>query len=59
MTCIVGLVDGGRVWLGGDSAGVSGWDLTVRADRKVFRNGPYVMGFTTSFRMANDAAKES
>lgn len=51
MTCIVGLVDGGRVWLGGDSAGVAGYDLTVRADRKVFRNGPYVMGFTSSFRM--------
>jgi hypothetical protein len=51
MTCIVGLVDGGRVWMGGDSAGVAGWDLKVRADRKVFRNGPYVMGFTTSFRM--------
>ena len=51
MTCIVGLVDDGRVWMGGDSAGVAGWDLTVRADRKVFRNGPYVMGFTSSFRM--------
>lgn len=51
MTCIVGLVDGGRVWMGGDSAGTAGWDLIVRADRKVFRNGPYVMGFTTSFRM--------
>lgn len=51
MTCIVGLVDQGRVWVGGDSAGVAGYDLTVRADRKVFRNGPYVMGFTDSFRM--------
>jgi len=51
MTCIVGLVDGDRVWLGGDSAGVAGYDLVVRADRKVFRNGAYVMGFTTSFRM--------
>jgi len=51
VTCIVGLVDGGRVWIGGDSAGTSGWDLAIRADRKVFRNGPYVMGFTTSFRM--------
>lgn len=51
MTCIAGLVDEGRVWIGGDSAGTTGWDLTVRADRKVFRNGPYVMGFTDSFRM--------
>lgn len=51
MTCIVGLVDGQRVLLGGDSAGVSGLDLTVRADQKVFRNGPMLFGFTSSFRM--------
>ena len=51
MTCIVGLVDNGKVYLGGDSAGVAGWSLTVRADSKVFSNGPYIMGFTSSFRM--------
>lgn len=51
MTAIVGLVHDGRVYIGGDSAGVAGWSMTVRADAKVFRNGPYVMGFTTSFRM--------
>jgi hypothetical protein len=51
MTCIVGFVDGDTVWMGGDSAGVAGWDLTVRADAKVFRNGPMLFGFTTSFRM--------
>lgn len=51
MTAIVGLVDQGTVYVGGDSAGVSGYSLTVRADGKVFRNGPYVMGFTSSFRM--------
>lgn len=51
MTCIVGLVDQGNVYLAGDSAGVGGWTLTVRADSKVFTNGPYIMGFTTSFRM--------
>jgi ATP-dependent protease HslVU (ClpYQ) peptidase subunit len=51
MTCIVGLVDGDRVWMGGDSAGVSGLDVTVRADPKVFRNGPFLIGFTSSFRM--------
>lgn len=37
--------------MGGDSAGVAGWDLTVRADQKVFRNGAMLFGFTTSFRM--------
>lgn len=51
MTCIVGLVDDGVVYIGGDSAAVSGMDITVRVDRKVFKNGPFVMGFTSSFRM--------
>lgn len=51
MTCIVGVVDQRTVWLGGDSAGISGWDLTVRADPKVFRRGDFLLGFTTSFRM--------
>ena len=51
MTCIAGLVHDETVYLAGDSAGTSGWNLTVRADPKVFANGSYVMGFTTSFRM--------
>lgn len=51
MTCIAGFVEGSTVWIGGDSAGVAGYDLTVRADQKVFRNGPMIFGFTTSFRM--------
>lgn len=51
MTCIVGIAEGGNVYIGGDSAGVGGYSLTVRADRKVFRNGDFIMGFTTSFRM--------
>jgi len=51
VTCIVGIQHSGRVYIGGDSAGVSGYSLTLRADAKVFRVGPYVMGFTSSFRM--------
>ena len=51
MTCIVGLAEGGLVYMGGDSAGVSNLDIKVRADRKVFRNGPALFGFTSSFRM--------
>ena len=51
MTCIIGLVSGGHVYIGGDSAGVAGYSLTVRSDPKVFINGEFVMGFTTSFRM--------
>lgn len=51
MTCIVGLVNKGTIWMGGDSAGLSGWELSIRTDEKVFQNGPFLMGFTTSFRM--------
>lgn len=51
MTCIAGVADGSGVWIGGDSAGVSGWLSHVRADAKVFERGPFLMGFTTSFRM--------
>lgn len=51
MTCVVGVEVSGGVVMGADSAGVAGWDLTVRADEKVFRKGPFLMGFTSSFRM--------
>lgn len=51
MTCIAGIADGSNVWIGGDSAAVDGLNLWIRADSKVFKNGPFVMGFTTSFRM--------
>jgi hypothetical protein len=51
MTCIVGLVAGDRVYIGGDSAAVGAYDLTLRADEKVFARGPFLVGFTTSFRM--------
>lgn len=51
MTCIVGLVDNGSVYIGGDSAGVAGLSISIRSDEKVFQNGPFIMGFTTSFRM--------
>lgn len=54
MTCIAGLVAGGKVYIGGDSAGMDDrYSLRVRADKKVFRNGDFVMGFTTSFRMGD------
>lgn len=51
MTCIVGVVHEGKVHIGGDSAGVAGYSMTVRADQKVFTNGKFVFGFTSSFRM--------
>jgi hypothetical protein len=51
MTAIAGLVADGKVWIGGDSAGVGGYSLAIRKDSKVFRNGEFVMGCTSSFRM--------
>jgi hypothetical protein len=53
VTCIAGLIHDGKVYMGGDSAGVAGYGLTVRSDVKVFKNGPFLMGFTTSFRMGD------
>ena len=51
MTCIVGLIDDGEVYMGSDSAGVQGWDLRLRSDNKVFQIKDMLIGFTTSFRM--------
>lgn len=51
MTCIAGFIEGKKVWMGADSAGVGGYSLTVRADHKIFKNGPMLFGFTSSFRM--------
>lgn len=52
MTCIVGIAINGTVIIGADSlAGDYYWNRRVRADRKVFKNGELIFGFTTSFRM--------
>lgn len=53
MTCIAGIVHEGRVWIGGDSAGVAGMSMMVRSDEKVFCNGDFILGFTDSFRMGD------
>ena len=51
MTCIAALVQNGSITMGGDSAGVAGYALHVRSDPKVFRNGGFLVGCTSSFRM--------
>lgn len=51
MTCIVGLVEKGTVYIGGDSASVSGWTSRVTRLPKVIKKGPFLLGYTTSFRM--------
>lgn len=51
MTCIVGLEHDGSVTIGADSAAVEEMRISARVDPKVFRVGPYLIGFTESFRM--------
>lgn len=51
MTCIVAITDGTRVIMGADSAGVSGLSLCNRKDRKIYKVGEMLIGFTSSFRM--------
>lgn len=50
MTCIVGLAHGKSIYIGGDSAGVGGYSLTVRADQKVFVRHGLIWGFAGSYR---------
>jgi ATP-dependent protease HslVU (ClpYQ) peptidase subunit len=51
MTCIVGLIEEGKVYMGGDSAGVGNLRLAVRKDLKVFKLNEFIIGYTSSFRM--------
>ncbi|WP_145965079.1 hypothetical protein [Mesorhizobium sp. M1B.F.Ca.ET.045.04.1.1] len=51
MTCVVGLIDNGKVYIGADSAASAGENIEIRTNRKVFRNGVYVIGFTGSYRV--------
>jgi len=53
MTCIVALMAQNRVYMGGDSAGVSYYDVTTRAEPKVFTKGPFLFGVAGSFRVLN------
>lgn len=51
MTCVAALIYDSVIYMGADSAGVAGVDLTVRADQKVFNNGEFLIGYAGSFRM--------
>lgn len=55
MTCIVAMIDPktNAVVVGGDTLSIDAGTMSCgpRSDEKVFRNGPYVIGYTTSFRM--------
>jgi ATP-dependent protease HslVU (ClpYQ) peptidase subunit len=51
MTCIVGLLDKGTVWMGGDSAGIANWDLTIRSESKVWKREGFIFGSAGSHRV--------
>lgn len=51
MTCIIGLIKNKKVYIGGDSAGVDGLNITIRKDSKVFKINKFIIGYTSSFRM--------
>jgi ATP-dependent protease HslVU (ClpYQ) peptidase subunit len=51
MTCIVGLVHEGKVYMGADSCSGDGLDQHIDEMPKLFRLGNMVIGFTSSWRM--------
>lgn len=53
MTCIVGIEDDSGVTIGGDSAASTDSLTATRLGPKVFRAGPYLIGYTSSFRMGD------
>jgi ATP-dependent protease HslVU (ClpYQ) peptidase subunit len=50
MTCICGIAEKGVVWIGGDSACVSGWETQRTSISKVFLRGQFLIGCAGSFR---------
>jgi ATP-dependent protease HslVU (ClpYQ) peptidase subunit len=51
MTCIIGLVVDGTVYMGADSAAVEGWMTRPMQTKKLFRNGPFLIAYCGSIRM--------
>lgn len=51
MTCIVGMVDGGKVFMGADSLATNHYVQTPRKDAKLFRNKHLLIGYCGSPRM--------
>ncbi len=51
MTCILGAVDKGKVYIGGDSALVENWMVRPQKASKVFKTGPFLIGNTGSPRV--------
>ena len=52
MTCIIGLVENGKVYMGGDSILSDGYDCNLARRPKICINGSFLLGSTGSIRMA-------
>lgn len=51
MTVIAGIAHKGSVYIGGDSAGSNGFEITPRSDAKAFLRPPFAFGVCGSFRV--------
>ena len=51
MSCIIGLAHKDKVYIGADSASVEGWINRKTNLQKVFKRGPFLVGYTASFRL--------
>lgn len=51
MTCIIGLEENGKAYLGADSAGTAGMQQWTSLVPKLFINGDFTIGYTSSYRM--------
>ena len=52
MTCIIGMKFRGKVFMGCDSALLSGWNIQASDQPKIFRVGDFLLGHTGNPRMA-------
>lgn len=51
MTIVIGLEHKNGLYMAGDSSAVGGWSVYPTRLRKVFVRKPFIIGYTTSFRM--------
>src|SRR3990172_12767671 len=52
MTCVVALIENGKIYMGSDSAGVSDQNIEIRSDSKIFiKDDKMIFGFSGSFRL--------
>lgn len=52
MTCIAGIVQDGRVYIGGDSQATASWSINTRVDPKVWSDDDWVFGYSGGPRVA-------